>query len=919
MHNRNTSNHSRSQPARSAVHRASDGSFLAMQSWLRHSDTALRQAYLRIGVAWSATCVLLLALVWTAAVLKIERDEQQLIDKLRIDTEYRARTHAEQLLRVVTQIDQLSMVIKYQWERHATPLDLEEQYRRGVYRESLYPVALDAKGYALTSTRNLARGTYLGDLDFFIRTQQTADARLLIAPPVEGRGGFSGKQIIRFTRRVNHRDGSFAGAVLIAVEAGYLVAFPDLNHLPVGDSVSARLVGGGMLASRGGGGGRASYFSTQVSFEADQGSRLEPPEHFIDRQARMVSWNRVDGYPLLLVEASSVANALAPYEPTRSTYLLIASMVSVLLLAASLFGAVMQIRNARQRQHEAQVQATFRLAVDAAREAFYMIRPLGADSDEWIIEDCNERAAEMLRRARSDLIGHTLTQLFQGHDLVVLRHFCSQVLLHGFQEDEFHVLNEHQHVPGWFQRRGVRSGAGIAVTVRDVSDARQQAETLATMARTDALTDLPNRHWLNEHLPGQLSKAERAGRKIALLYIDLDNFKHINDTLGHRAGDDVLVAIARTLREVLQQDEPLARIGGDEFTVLLDGLSENALAQAGQVADRLIAAIGHMSAGSAWRAFKIRASVGISLFPDDGRDLDALLLAADIAMYEAKSAGKAQFRHYDESFAQKIRERISIEHALELAIRRDEFVIYYQPRADARLGGMAGMEALIRWRHPERGLLAPIEFIAVAEQTGLIVPIGERVIQKVCAQLAIWRSGDAAVPTVSINVSALQLKGEGLRHSLASSLEAHALPSSAIAIELTESSMLDEDGVAQAELRKLRAMGIELEIDDFGTGYSSLSKLQSLDIDVLKIDQSFVRRLGKDAQANALCETMVSIGRSLNISVVAEGVETEEQLQLLRYMGCDQLQGYLISPPVPPEKVPKLLDRVFFEPQSIGD
>ncbi len=371
-----------------------------MQNWLRQSDTALRQVSLRIGVAWGSVCVLLLTLVWTTAMLKIERDEQQLIEQLRIDTEYRARTHAEQLLRVVSQVDQLSMVIKYQWERHATPLDLEEQYRRGVYRKSLYPVALDAKGYALTSTRNLARGAYLGDLDFFIRTQQTADARLLISPPVEGRGGFSGKQIVRFSRRVNHRDGSFAGAVLIAVEAGYLVAFPDLMHLPVGDSVSARFVDGGTLASRSGGGGRASFLGAQMSFQGEQGSRLEPPEQFIDRQARMVSWTRVDGYPLLLVEASSVANALVPYEPTRSTYLMIASMVSLLLLASSLFGAVMQIRNARQRQHEAQVQATFRLAVDAAREAFYMIRPLGPDSDEWIIEDCNERAAEMLRRAR---------------------------------------------------------------------------------------------------------------------------------------------------------------------------------------------------------------------------------------------------------------------------------------------------------------------------------------------------------------------------------------------------------------------------------------------------------------------------------------------------------------------------------------
>ncbi len=884
-----------------------------MQTWLRQSEQAVRRANLKTGLVWSAGGALLVALVWGATLLKIEFDEQQLIDKLRIDTEHRARTHAEQMLRSVSQVDQLSLAIKYQWEHHQTPTDLEEQFRSGVYRESLYPVALDANGHALTSTRNLARGTFMGDLEFFRRTRDTADGRLLIAPPTEGRGGFSGKQIIRFTRRVNKPDGSFAGLVLIAVESGYLVSFPDLVDLPAGDFVSARFADGGRIVTRGGD-GRGSYYSVPASFDGAEGSRLEEAERFVDRQARMVSWKRIDGYPLLLVEASSVANALAPYESTRSTYEIIAVMASGLLLLAALSGAGMQIRNARQRRHEAQVQATFRLAVDAAREAFYMVRPLDVDSEEWIIEDCNERAAEMLRRARADLIGHTLSELFSGRDLEILFGFCRHVLTDGFREDEFHVPQDGKHLPGWFQRRGVRSGAGIAVTVRDVSEARQQAATLVSMARTDALTGLPNRHWLNEYLPSMLADVDRAGRKLALLYIDIDNFKHINDTLGHRAGDDVLVAIARSLREALSPEDQLARIGGDEFTVLLNGLDADAADEAARVAKLMISAIERMSAGSAWRAFNLKASIGISLFPDDGRDIDALLLAADIAMYEAKSAGKAQHRLYDESFAQRIRERISLEHALERAIKRDEFVIYYQPRADAHSGTMAGMEALIRWRHPERGLLAPAEFIGVAEQTGLIVPIGDCVIQKVCAQLAKWREAGLSPSPVSVNVSALQLKGDGLRQALATSLAASKLPASMVAIELTESSMLDEDGVAQRELRKLREMGIELEIDDFGTGYSSLSKLQSLDIDVLKIDQSFVRRLGKDAQASALCQTMVSIGRSLNISVVAEGVETEAQLQLLQRMGCDQIQGYLISPPVPPEKLQKMFGQTFFEP-----
>lgn len=889
-----------------------------MQISLSHPEKVVLRTNLKTIFVWACACLVLIGFVWLAATIKIERDEQQLIEKLRLDTEQRARNHAEQLLRTISQIDQLSISIKYQWEEHGVPTDLEEQFRRGVYRESMFPVAIDANGYALTNTRNLKRGTYMGDIEFFKRTQDSDGASLLIAPPAAGRGGLEGKQIIRFTRRIDKPDGSFGGVVLISVQVDYLLAFPDVADLPTGDFVSARFTDGTVLGTRTGVGDRTVHYIAAARFDGEFGSRVDPADVFLDRQARIVGWDRLDGYPVLLIAASSLQRAISAYESTRHSYQVIAAMVSGLLLLMTTFGAGMQIRSATQRRHQAQVQATFRLAVDAAREAFFMIRPDHKESGSWIIEDCNERAAEMQNRSRGDMIGHVIDELFSGRELEELHTYCNRVLADGFYEDEFHVPHDRQHSPGWFQRRGVRSGHGIAVTIRDVSDARQQAETLARMARTDSLTGLPNRHWLNQHLPGVLERAASTKTKVALLYLDLDNFKHINDALGHRTGDDVLVAIARTLQEAIGGQDRLARIGGDEFTVLLDRLGDDAVAQAARVANHLIEAIEVMSAGSAWRAFNLRSSVGISLYPDDANDVDSLLMAADIAMYEAKSEGKAQARHYNEAYAQRIRERITIEQALETAIRREEFVVYYQPRVDVRRGELTGMEALIRWRHPERGLLSPAEFICVAEQTGLIVPIGEYVVRKVCAQIAEWRTKGLPVKPVSVNVSALQLKGEGLRNTLVASLNKNDLPPDLIAFELTESSMLDEDGIAQAELRKFREMGIELEIDDFGTGYSSLSKLQSLDIDVLKIDQSFVRRLGKDTQASTLCETMVSVGRRLDITVVAEGVETEEQLQLLRRMGCDQIQGYLVSPPIPADDIPKIFHKVFFDPVLIS-
>lgn len=882
-----------------------------MQTWLQQSEQAIRAANRRIGRVWALACLLLIALVWGAAAIKITLDRQHLLDKLQADTEFRAKSSAEQLLRILGQIDQLSLSIKYQWERQAAPLDLEEQYRRGVYQSGLYPVAIDAAGYAVTSTRNLARGTYMGDLEFFGKTREGKQSALLIAHPTEGRGGFAGKQIVRFSRSLNKPDGSFDGAVLIAVEVDSLVAFHEMTQLNAGDSISVQFTDGAALAVRGGK-QQAGVYLVSPWLEQEQGSRLVADSGGRGVPPHAISWQRLEGYPLVAIAASNIDSALVPYRSTQFTYVAIAALVSLMLAGVAAFGAITQIRQSAQRRHESQVQATFRLAVDGAREAFYMIRPLDERNDEWLLEDCNERAAGMQQRPRGDLVGRRLGELYEGRLLVGIRDFLRKALDEGFVEDEFLMPEGSAHVAGWFQRRGVRSGGGIAVTVRDVTEARKQAEKLVALVRTDSLTGLPNRHWLNDYLPAALERARTAGRKVALLYLDLDNFKNINDALGHRTGDEVLQQVGESLRAALRHEDHLVRTGGDEFTVVVEDLGDDATEVVGQVAAKLMGLLASLGAGTSWRLFSIKASVGISLFPEHGSDVDSLMRAADIAMYEAKALGRAQFQYYDKSFAERIRQRISIEHALEQAISKDEFVIHYQPRADARNGRLCSMEALIRWQHPERGLVPPLEFIGVAEQTGLIVPIGDMVVKKVCAQIAAWRNAGVQVKPVSINVSALQLRTDGLRQALANHLANYGLPASMVSIELTESSMLDEGGVAQEELRNLRNMGVELEIDDFGTGYSSLSKLQSLDIDVLKIDRSFVQRVGHDEQAHALCDTMVSIGRSLHITVVAEGVERTDQLTALQRMGCDQIQGYLLAPPVPADQIPELIDKDFF-------
>jgi len=872
----------------------------------------------RIAWLWMLACLLILALVWTAALQKIRADRQQRLDTARTEVAARANTYAEQVLRTVLQIDQLSMVIKYEWERKGSRLDLEEQFQKGLYQTAVYPVAINAEGVAVSGTRNLARGTYMGDLDSFKAVKADPDAGLIISPLAAGRGGFTGKKIIRFTRRFSKPDGAFDGAALVAIEPEFITSFQDTSMLGEHDFISVRFVDGSVMANKIGGGGNKPYvfYRETPKFATPQGTLIEPGNKFFDQAPRVVGWKKLEGYPLITLAAVSQKNALTPYASTQKTYLGIAAVLSFLTVLGAALGAFNQIRNVARRRHAAQVQKTFRLAVDTAREGFYMIRPLYNHSGhlvEFLVEDCNERAAEIAGVPRSALIGKCTSDLYEGVHADNIRAFFAQVLEKGFNENEFHILQGRRHTPGWFQRRAVKSGAGIAVTIRDVSEARQQAETLALMARTDALTGLHNRHWLNDYMPGALERAGKSGTCVALLFIDLDNFKDVNDSLGHKAGDDVLCAVAKTLRHAIRPEDQLARLGGDEFTVIIENLASSRDAE--QVGDQLIKAIDSIHSLAAWGNFSVKASIGISVYPSDGDDVNSLLQCADIAMYEAKSGGKARYRHYDALFAQKIKDRISTERALEHAIRNDEFVLYYQPRAHAGSGQFCSMEALIRWRHPERGLLPPVEFINIAERSRIIIPLGEVVIEKVCAQLAHWQGQGLLVKPVSINVSALQLKDDRLRIFLADCLRRHQIAPTLIAIELTESSMLEEEGEAPNELRQLHEMGIELQIDDFGTGYSSLSKLQQLDIDAIKIDQSFTRRLGQDQQSNALCEAIISMARTLDITVAAEGVETDAQLRILQAMGCEEIQGYLISPPVPAEAIPALMARgKFFEP-----
>ncbi|HEX8886617.1 MAG TPA: EAL domain-containing protein, partial [Noviherbaspirillum sp.] len=530
----------------------------------------------------------------------------------------------------------------------------------------------------------------------------------------------------------------------------------------------------------------------------------------------------------------------------------------------------------------------------------------------FVLENCNEQGARMLGFRRSDLLDVRFSQIYRGRQLAKVMSIFVNAMQAGFREDEFRQV--HKGRINWMHRRLVRSGDGVAITLRDISEAKAHEQALEVLGNTDALTSLNNRHWLTSYLPAALSDARRHEARLAVLYLDLDDFKDVNNTMGHDAGDDVLCQAGQRIQSVLRPGDHVVRLGGDEFTVLLSQV--DARDDAVRVAARILDVLEAPFQVRGGFAPKVRASVGISIYPEDGGSAEALLKHADTAMYAAKNEGKARYAFYTPALTEEIVRRVSNESALRRAIEEQQFVLHYQPRVNAASGELLSMEALVRWAHPERGLVPPLEFIPLAEQTGLIVDIGRLVIEQACAQIAAWQARQLRVVPVSVNVSPAQFAQSSLKEIIAAAIEHHCIAPSLLEIEITESCMMqDSDRVAE-DIAAVKALGVRISVDDFGTGYSSLSQLQRLDLDVLKVDRAFTRALDGGKQGEAFFMTIVSMAHILDMQVVAEGVETLEQLRILQTLGCNEVQGYFISRPVPAAQAEAFLAQRYFGLQA---
>ncbi|MYM31643.1 EAL domain-containing protein [Duganella sp. CY15W] len=522
--------------------------------------------------------------------------------------------------------------------------------------------------------------------------------------------------------------------------------------------------------------------------------------------------------------------------------------------------------------------------------------------------------------------GHEASSVFAS-DLCVGRHL-SQVLppeIAGHMLEQVHSVLQTQHIrsldyqlplPGpaplparHFEARLVATGPDeVLGLVRDISERKRSEEQIRRLAYCDSLTGIPNRQAFLETLEAELVRSRKANKKFAVLFMDLDAFKRINDTLGHDVGDHLLKAVSDRLRDTTRPGDlvctNLARLGGDEFTILIPDLDkvENAL----NVAQRVKEAMRRPFLLEAHEIF-VTASIGISLYPEDGEDCNSLLKYADTAMYHAKNCGKNNAKLYSSSLTMQIMSHVKLEVGLRKALQNDELYLLYQPQIDVASTQIVGFEALVRWKHPERGVISPTEFIPLAEETGLIVPIGEWVLRTACQQATTWQLPGRRPVRVAVNLSAKQFKDENLTQSVLSALHDTGLPAELLELELTEGTLMDDARATMVTLEQLRGIGVFLSIDDFGTGYSSMNYLKRFDVRALKIDRSFISGLPLDAENAAITRAIVAMAHGLKMAVVAEGVETDAQLVLLEQYGCDMAQGYYLGHPSPPELIPSLL------------
>ncbi len=741
---------------------------------------------------------------------------------------------------------------------------------------------------------------HVGDREFFNALRRDPQLTSDISAP--GHNRTDGAWTLFLGRRVTAANGDFLGIILGAIELSYFEKLFSSVSLGEGSSISLFRSDGVLLtrfpqiASAIG-----KTFRSTIDAVGDGDSGTTRFIGQIGHKDRLLAAHRLAHFPVILSVAVDTAAALAIWQKQTAILLGAGGLAAVTV-------AIMILLIARQQTqvHNASMQS---LALEKERlDAALNNMSQGLimfDAEERVVV-CNDLYIEMYGMSR-ELVkpGCSFTDLLKyraeagnllHHEPDKYRTELTAAMALGEVTTSIFETSDGREV---LVTNSPMAAGGRVATHKDITERRRAEAKIAYMAHHDALTDLPNRSSLYQQLRQTLTRLKR-GEEVAVFGLDLDRFKDVNDAYGHAVGDLLLKAVAVRLRQCIRETDMVARLGGDEFAIMQIGASQPTDATA--LASRLIEVIGapYELGGD---QVTVELSIGIALAPGVGLDPEQLLKNADMALYRAKSDGHGLYRFFEPEMDARMQARRKLEIDLRDAIANSEFELFYQPLVDMRTEHVTGFEALIRWHHPERGMIRPLEFISVAEEPGLIVPIGDWVLRQACAEAATW-PGDVKI---AVNLSPIQFKSKGLLLSVMSALAASGLSAKRLELEITESALLCDGDATLAILDELRGLGVRISMDDFGTGYSSLSYLRKFPFDKIKIDQSFIFDMSEHNDSLAIVRAVIAMGSGLGIATTAEGVETAEQFKQLKLEGCTEVQGYLFSPPRPAAEVKGLL------------
>ncbi|QOL49379.1 bifunctional diguanylate cyclase/phosphodiesterase [Massilia litorea] len=859
--------------------------------------------------------VLLVIGLWILTLRVIDADRAAATAAVHAATLERIETYEAQMSRSLNGIDQTLKVLKYAVELNGTAGALPALREQGLLPPGLvFVVAIADRDGRVVASNPEARAHDVSGTAYFLYHRDNNLGLPFVGATVGD--SIKSEPHLHFTRRINDRAGRFAGIAIVEADPSYFTSAYERSRDGEQGMLGLAGLDGLMRALRVG--DSVSWGQRIELGHTDGGVALHKGP---DGVLRYTSVQRLHGFPLAIVVGLARDEQFAPFNEKRQTFLAAASGASALLLlvVAVVSGWAWQLARVRRRARRA--QETYAAASEGSLDAFFVLRVVpgpGGTVADFAVEATNSRAEGIIGLPRAEMQGMLLCDMLPHYRTNGIFDDIALVALDGKPREGEWQASSREARGRWLHRQVVAVEDGVVVIVRDITERKQVEERIFHMAHHDELTGLPNRNLMHNRIEGAIRNAARQGSAVALAFVDLDGFKLVNDGLGHKAGDELLRVVSKRMGACLRRNDTLARFGGDEFVILLPDQSHDPQALAPLLEKIRIAVTEEIEV--AGQAVQVSCSMGVVMYPRDGMDASALLMNADAAMYRAKDLGSNNFQFYAREMNASVEEKLVLLDGLRNAVQatfegadNNGFRLLYQPKVDLRTGRLFGVEALIRWQHPEHGMVPPQRFIGLAEESGLIVEIGDWVVREACRQARAWMDAGLPPVTMSVNVSARQFEESRLVDRVAAALRDSRLAPELLELEVTESLIMRDLQKSVAKMRELKAMGVSLSIDDFGTGYSSLSSLKTFPISRLKIDKSFVSELADNPDDQAIAMAVISLGHKLNLRVIAEGVETEQQRAFLRENECDEMQGYLFSKPVTASAIEDMLEAYALE------